>query len=86
MSQEGWLHAGGVELGWRSYSPVTNRGLNSDANPTRAGAKVEQGRLGEVPGAKAERLRGLAGAMAWPSCWTAAAQSYGAAVLGVAAL
>jgi len=24
--------------------------------------------------------------MAWPSCWTAAAQSYGAAVLGAAAL
>ena len=47
---------------------------------TRSGAKE----LEKSSGAKAEWWRGLAGAMAWPSCWTAAAQSYGAEELGAA--
>jgi len=55
---------------------------NLGVGATRSGAKE----LEESSGAKAEWWRGLAGAMAWPSCWTAAAQSYGAAVLGAAAL
>ena len=54
--------------------------------PALAGLGPGENELGEAPGVGAERLRGLAGAIAWPSCWTAAAQSYRAAVLGVAAL
>ena len=47
---------------------------NLGVGATRSGAKE----LEESFGAKAEWWRGLAGAMAWPSCWTAAAQIYGA--------
>jgi len=53
---------------------------NLGVGATRSGAKE----LEKSSGAKAEWWRGLAGAMAWPSCWTAAAQSYGAAELGAA--
>ena len=62
------------------------RRSSSTGNLVRSGAGVGEEELGEGPDAGAKRLRGLAGAMAWPSYWTAAAQSYGAAVLGVAAL
>ena len=54
----------------------------SSANPAAAGDVADVGGCGVAPGARAELLRGFSGAVAWPGCWTTAAQSYGAAERG----
>ena len=42
--------------------------------PALAGLGPGEDELGEAPGAGAKRLWGLAGAMAWPSCWCSGAR------------
>ena len=46
--------------------------------PAAAGAVVEDSGHEGDPGARAELLRGFSGAVAWPGCWTAAAQCHDA--------
>ena len=84
-------HCKGVS-GFRSaQGPTTAResrrradlpGAESGANPATAGDVADVGGRGVAPGARAELLRGFSGAVAWPGCWTAAAQSYGTAEQG----
>ena len=54
----------------------------SGANPAAAGDVADVGGCGVAPGARAEQLQGFSGAVAWPGCWTVAAQSYGVAEQG----
>jgi len=54
----------------------------SGANPAAAGDVADVGGRGVAPGARPELLQGFSGVVAWPGCWTAAAQSYRAAEQG----
>ena len=70
--------AGGEKSGRRADIPAATSGMI----PAAAGVVVEDGGREVAPGAWAELLLGLSGAVAWPGCWTAVAQSYGTAEQG----
>ena len=70
--------AGGEKSGRRADIPAATSGTI----PAAAGAVVEDGGRDVDPGARAELLRGFSGAVAWPGCWTAAAQCHDAAKQG----
>ena len=70
--------AGGDKSGRRADIPAAT----SDTIPAAAGAVVEDSGHEGDPGARAELLRGFSGAVAWPGCWTAAAQCHDAAKQG----